>query len=178
MARYGLLIDTKSCINCQTCNAACKANHGLTPVENFITYQKDEVGAYPNVRFVTSPRQCAHCDNPPCLAVCPTGATYRNEDGLVLVDADRCIGCRYCQQACPYDVRIVREDTGVVDKCSLCADRIAQGLEPLCVKSCPTSARTFGDLDDPDSDLVKQIALKHAEPIGGELTGARVYYAR
>lgn len=177
MTRYGLLIDTDRCISCYACRTACQINHQLQPNESYITFEHHESGTYPTVSRHTAPHQCGHCENAPCLSVCPTGATYRAEDGTVQVDEDRCIGCGYCAQACPYGAR-VKLSSGVLSKCSLCEDRISQGLEPLCVKACPVSVRFFGDLDDPQSDISKAVRDLGAERLGGTLTDSNLYYAR
>lgn len=99
------------------------------------------------------PKMCNHCTHPACVQVCPVGATFRTKDGVVLIDHDYCIGCRYCVQACPYGARFFMEDKGVSDKCTWCYHRITKGLQPACVEVCPTKARIFGDLNDPDSDI-------------------------
>ena len=108
------------------------------------------------------PVACQHCDNPECVSVCPTGASYRREDGVVLVDHSKCIGCQYCVMACPYGVRAYDEgkDKGVIEKCTMCAHLIDKGEKPACVKHCPGQARLFGDADDPESDVSKMIARK------------------
>jgi len=97
------------------------------------------------------PKICNHCDHPACVQVCPVGATFKAEDGTVLIDHDYCIGCRYCVQACPYGARFFNEHEGVSDKCTWCYHRITKGLKPACVEVCPTGARQFGDLKDPGS---------------------------
>ena len=109
-------------------------------------------------RTVHFPRSCLHCEEPACVTVCPTGASYkRAEDGIVLVDEDNCIGCKLCSWACPYGAREFDDDDGVMKKCTLCVDRIynetsrRRTAQPACVQACPTSARHFGDLGDPDS---------------------------
>jgi len=99
------------------------------------------------------PKLCNHCEQPACVQVCPTGATFRTEDGVVLVDRDYCIGCQYCVQACPYGARYLNPDLKVADKCTWCYHRITKGLEPACVAICPVNARVFGDLNDADSPI-------------------------
>jgi Fe-S-cluster-containing dehydrogenase component len=103
------------------------------------------------------PKMCNHCARPACVQVCPVGATYRAEDGTVLIDHDYCIGCRYCVQACPYGARFFMEEEGVSDKCTWCYHRITKGLKPACVEVCPTGTRVFGDLNDPESPVSKFI---------------------
>ena len=178
MTRYGMLIDTDRCVNCYACRGICQLNNQLSPTESFIKFEHTEQGLYPNVRFRTAPRQCAHCENAPCARVCPTKATYVTDDGTVQIDEKKCIGCGYCATVCPYDARIKREETGVISKCSLCHERLARGEAPLCVGTCPVGARIFGDLDDPNSELNREIALRGAKPLGDDLSGSHVYYVR
>jgi len=99
------------------------------------------------------PKICNHCEHPPCVQVCPVGATFKAEDGAVLIDHDYCIGCRYCVQACPYGARYYNEEQGTSDKCTWCYHRITKGLKPACVEVCPTGTRIFGDLNEPDSQI-------------------------
>ena len=119
-------------------------------------------GTYPDLEMYYLPVSCQHCDNPECVSVCPTGASYKREDGIVLVDHSKCIGCQYCVMACPYGVRTYDEsrDKGVIEKCTLCAHLVDAGEKPACVKHCPGQARLFGDADDPESDVSKMIARK------------------
>ena len=126
--------------------------------------QTFEVGEFPNTQTVHFPKSCLHCEDPPCVPVCPTGASYkRAEDGIVLVDYDKCIGCKYCAWACPYGAREIDEHQKVMKKCTLCVDRIYDELlpaadrKPACVLACPTSARLFGDVHDPESAVSQAI---------------------
>ena len=130
----------------------------------FNRVQTYEVGDVPGHQTVHFPKSCLHCEDPPCVPVCPTGASYkREEDGIVLVDYDKCIGCKYCAWACPYGVRELDEERQVMTKCTLCVDRIYDdGLppaerKPACVKACPTNARLFGDIKDPESEVSNAI---------------------
>ena len=180
MARYGMLINTKKCVGCYACRLACQAKNHLEPGESFIKFHELETGTYPNVYNEIVPTQCQHCEDAPCAAVCPTHATYVTDSGVVLVDPEKCIGCKYCMAACPYQVRNRNEKTGAVDKCRFCnVSNYTSGTEMCsCVTACPTGARIFGDLDDPDCELVKEIAATHAAPIAGDLTKSKVYYVR
>ena len=155
-----MLVDVSLCIGCHACVNACKFENELE-IKQFNTWIETwDAGEYPNVVRANVPHLCNHCDDAPCLAVCPTGATYRNDDGLILVDQEKCIGCKYCMAACPYGARYAIPETGVVGKCTYCAHRTENGLMPACVSTCVTSARLFGDLNDPDSDIAKAIAAR------------------
>jgi tetrathionate reductase subunit B len=161
--RFAMVLDSSKCIDCKACTVACK-------IENKVPLGKDNYrnwvdegrlrGVYPNLGQTFLPGQCMHCGNTPCLHVCPTGATYKTDDGIVLVDDRKCIGCKYCMTACPYDARYYNEVTGAVDKCTFCIQRINEGRSPACVETCPTKVRTFGDLNDPESEVAK-LLVKH-----------------
>ena len=188
MTRFGLAIDTGRCIGCHTCANACKMQNNV-PMgmlwNRVLTEGCDimdgAVGQYPNVSRAYLPVACQHCENPACLRVCPTGATYKDEKGRVEIAYDKCIGCRTCMAACPYNARVFnwnepRRDPdfnygdkdvpvrgkGVVEKCTLCKERTDRGDEPMCVVCCPTKARVFGDLDDPASELSRIIRERRA----------------
>ena len=180
MARYGMLIDTTKCIGCYTCRLACQRQNGLEPDEAFVRFEDRETGTYPQVGVEHVPLQCMHCEDAPCTKVCPTGAAHIGTDGIVQVDQGRCIGCLYCMAACPYQVRVRNSKTGAVDKCRFChVSNYENGTEMCtCVSDCPTHARIFGDLDDPDCELVKEINRTHAAPIAGDLTKSKVFYVR
>ncbi len=178
--RLGLVIDLDVCVGCHACAVNCKEwNSGgvAAPLTDLRPYDEDPLGVWFNRihsyetsgddgqgRTVHFPRSCLHCDEPACVTVCPTGASYkRAEDGIVLVNEDLCIGCKLCSWACPYGAREYDYDAGVMKKCTLCIDRIynenlaAEERVPACVATCPTSARHFGDLGDPNSDVSKLV---------------------
>ena len=179
MTRYGMLIDTTACIGCFACRTACQVQNSLLPSEAFIRFEQHESGTYPAARLATVPLQCMQCSDAPCVQVCPTGASHRTEDGIVTVDHGRCIGCKYCMAACPYQVRTQNEETGVVDKCRLCTASAQEGTAmSSCVEVCPVKARIFGDLDNPESELSKAIVERNAMPLAGDLTQANVWYVR
>lgn len=177
MTRYGMLINTKRCVGCFACRLACQMKNELEPEETFIKYDMLERGTYPSVHAEVVPSQCMHCEDAPCQKVCPTHATYTTGDGVVLVDPERCIGCKYCMAACPYGSRIQIEATGIIEKCRFCYHDGQVG-SPACVGTCVTGARVFGDLDDPESEISKAIAKTNALPIAGDLTKSKIFYVR
>jgi Fe-S-cluster-containing dehydrogenase component len=167
--KWMMVIDTRRCIGCQGCSVACKMENAIPPGV-FRTHVKYlETGKYPKVKRHFLNAICMHCEKPPCVPVCPTDATFKREDGLVLVDYDKCIGCGYCVNACPYDARYIAPSdigdirAGKADKCTFCAHRIDAGLEPACVQTCVGHARIFGDANDPESEVaqLKTEALDH-----------------
>ncbi|MDX1710149.1 MAG: 4Fe-4S dicluster domain-containing protein [Rhodovibrionaceae bacterium] len=178
----GLVIDLDTCVGCQACVVACKEwNTGgiAGPLSDADAYGQAPLGAWLNRvhafeagegadgRTVHFPKSCLHCEDAACVTVCPTGASYkRAADGIVLVDEDKCIGCGLCAWACPYGARELDPVGGTMKKCTLCVDRIynehlpeAERV-PACVATCPTSARHFGDLADPDSDVSRLVAAR------------------
>jgi Fe-S-cluster-containing dehydrogenase component len=180
--KLGLVIDLDTCVGCQACATNCKewnAGGHSAPLPDFHPYSAGAEGVWFNRvhsyeagegeagRTVHFPRSCLHCETPACVTVCPTGASYkRAEDGIVLVNAEACIGCGLCAWACPYGAREMDEDAGVMKKCTLCVDRIynetipEKQRQPACVIACPVSARHFGDLGDPDSDVSRLVASR------------------
>ncbi len=180
MTRYGMLIDASKCTGCFACVTACQSQNGLLADENFIRYEQQERGVYPQLVVDTLPLQCMHCDDAPCASVCPTGAAHIGAGGIVTVDQGRCIGCLYCMAACPYQVRTRNAETGAVDKCRFCAvSQYENGTQmSTCVSACPSGVRLFGDLDDPDGELTRALQETHAQPLAGDLTQAKVFYVR
>lgn len=178
VARYGMLIDLRKCVGCQACSIACKAEFDVPLGVNRSWVEYTEKGTFPNVGRSFLPRLCNHCDDPPCVFVCPTGATYKREqDGVVVVDTGQCIGCKYCVQACPYDARFLNPVTKVADKCDFCIHRISKGLVPSCVNTCPAGARIFGDLNDPKSEISTMISKNPVSVLRPDMgTAPNVYY--
>jgi len=212
--RWGMVIDLTKCISCYSCILACKQEHFLPPGIFWNRLLISETGKYPMVTKQILPVLCNHCKEAACVKVCPTGASTRREDGIVVVDYDKCVGCRYCVIACPYQQRMFYADgekeyfpgqgfteletigktlyplqSGTVVKCNFCVERIDRGIElgltpgvdreatPACVNACPVKARTFGDLDDPYSEVSVLIKEKMASPLHLEYgTEPSIYY--
>ena len=225
-ARYSMMIDVGACIGCRRCLHACKLENNVPDepsnmhwIDLFELENKrpfSEIHGIPpedaSVDYTASPQEghwylsfnCFHCDNPPCTKVCPTGATYKDEDGLVLVNYDLCIGCRYCMAACPYNARtfnwleakhpparvspidgsivtlnpkVPLRPRGVVEKCTFCAHRIRDGNPiPRCVEVCPVNARHFGDLNDPESEVSRILETVRTNRIKEELNTVPMLY--
>jgi phenylacetyl-CoA:acceptor oxidoreductase 27-kDa subunit len=187
MTRWAMVADLRRCVGCQTCTAACKQANATPRGVQWRRVLDLEVGEYPSVRRAFVPVGCMHCDDPPCLDVCPSTATRKRADGIVTVDAELCIGCMYCSVACPYDAR--HKVDGVSTKCTFCVERIdaggARGLKPgvdpdatpVCVNSCIAQALHFGDLDDPKSNVSQLLAENQTFRMHAELgTGPGFYY--
>ncbi len=156
---YGFLIDNRKCIGCHACTVACKSEHD-TPIGVNRTWVKYiEKGAFPNTHRAFSVMRCNHCADSPCTTICPTTALYARDDGIVDFDNRRCIGCKACIQACPYDAIHIDPTNGTAAKCNYCAHRVEVGLEPPCVNVCPTHAIISGDLENPASEISTLLAL-------------------
>ena len=152
MTAYAMSIDVDRCLGCQACIVACATENEVADDQYRLRLVTTVAGGFPDLSTEFRMEQCFHCADAPCLDVCPTGATYKTSDGIVTVDRAKCIGCKACMAACPYGMRFMSED-GWVDKCTFCEHRVSTGRVPACVETCPTSARAFGDLDDPLSDV-------------------------
>lgn len=175
--RYGLVVDLRRCIGCHACSVACKAEFDV-PLGVFRTWVKQIAkGEYPSVSMSFLPSFCNQCANPICLQNCPTKATYQLENGIVVVDEHRCIGCKYCIASCPYDVRYLNPLKKIVQKCELCKHRIEAGLEPACVSACPTEALIFGNMRDPESAISRALATNPVQVLKPDrATFPQVYY--
>jgi len=198
---YGMGISIDKCIGCNRCAVACKAENDVpeepvyfrTWVERYTILRNGEV----NVESISGPRKdtvidpsevirtffvpkmCNHCANPPCVQVCPVRATFTTPDGAVIVDSTRCVGCRYCIQACPYGARYLHPKTNTADKCTFCYHRVVKGLQPACVEVCPTQARVFGDLKSKASRLVRFERMNKISVLKPALnTEPKVHYAQ
>jgi DMSO reductase iron-sulfur subunit len=153
MTQYAILTDLNKCVGCLACSVACKVINNV-PIGSYWNKvlrigpnPRVEGGQWPDVYTYFLTVQCQHCENPECVKVCPTKASHKREDGTVQVDKSKCIGCQFCVMACPYGVRYLNEEERVVEKCTLCEQKIAQGELPQCVAQCGGRARWFGDLE-------------------------------
>lgn len=184
---YGMVIDTTRCFGCQTCNVGCKMCNQvsgdvfwsrLESLDGEVAYQA--TGTFPNVRMDFRPVLCNHCMVPACMEACESEAIAKDADtGIVSIDAELCIGCGLCVEACPYAMPKLDDSTSapVASKCTFCQERVAEGVDPYCVTSCPAAARFFGDVNDPSSEVSKLIAEKNAKVWKEEEdTGPQVYY--
>jgi len=200
MTRWGMVLDLARCIGCNACTVACKIENGTPPDAYWARVYTEETGTYPDTKTTYVPALCNHCEDAPCVTVCPTKASYKRDDGIVMIDQNLCIGCRACMMACPYSNRFYlrkgvletgyhgeRTDfeelkwalfqEGTVNKCTFCAHRVDEGLEPACVITCPTDARIFGDLADEDSNVSVLIRERNGRQPSPELgTNPSVYY--
>jgi Fe-S-cluster-containing dehydrogenase component/formate-dependent nitrite reductase membrane component NrfD len=156
--RYGFVLDQRKCIGCHACTVACKEENRVPLGVNrtWVTYV--EKGTFPDTRRYFAVLRCNQCDNAPCVTICPTRALYRRRDGIVDLDGARCIGCKSCMQACPYDALYIDPVTRTAAKCHYCAHRVEVGLEPACAVVCPVQAIVAGDLDDPDTTIARLVA--------------------
>ncbi len=197
--KYGMVIDLKKCIGCYGCQIFCKSENATPPGMLWSRVLLYESGKYPDVKKVPLPVLCMHCGAPACVDVCPTKASIKRADGIVTVDASKCIGCGNCVMVCPYGARhsylkveeyfpgqgltpyeevgYQKHTVGTVGKCDFCLHRIKKGLKPACVENCMAQARYFGDLDDPDSEVSRLIRDGKAFQVypdvypGDEITG-------
>lgn len=163
MVQLGFAIDQRTCIGCHACTVACKTEHEI-PLGQFRTWVKYvDSGTYPDTSRAFGVMRCNHCTDAPCVAICPTKALFKREDGIVDFDGERCIGCKSCMQGCPYDAIYIDEETHTAAKCNMCAHRVDAGLEPACVVVCPTHSIWVGDLEDPTSGIARLIASNETQ---------------
>jgi phenylacetyl-CoA:acceptor oxidoreductase subunit 1 len=187
VTRWAIVADLRRCVGCQTCTAACKQANNTPAGVQWRRVLDLESGEYPEVKRAFVPVGCMHCDDPPCMHVCPSTATRKRADGIVTIDENLCIGCGYCMVACPYDARA--KVGGIATKCTFCVDRIDSGLAkglkpgldpeatPACVNSCIAKALHFGDADDPQSNISQLLAEHQSFRMHEELeTGPNIHY--
>jgi len=199
---WAMGIDIPKCIGCGRCAAACKNENNVpreehyfrTWVERYVIPTEGDarvdspdggIDGFPEtkedfeiLRSFFVPKLCNHCANPPCVQVCPVGATFTSRDGVVLVDEKYCVGCRYCIQACPYGARYLHPQKKVADKCTFCYHRITKGMLPACVEVCPTQARIFGEVGLASSPLRRFLRFNDVIVLKASLnTKPKVYYA-
>src|SRR2546430_8556576 len=158
MTKYAFVIDQRKCIGCHACTVACKAEHDVPIGVNRTWVKYIEKGEFRNSRRYFLVNRCNHCDDAPCVTICPTKALYKREDGIVDFDSSRCIGCKSCMQACPYDALYIDPYSHTAAKCNYCAHRTEVGIEPACVVVCPERAIIAGDLQNPDSEIARIVA--------------------
>ena len=179
---YAIVLDTRKCLNCKACTVACKFENNVPVGDETYRLWVTEMplqGRFPHLHQEYQPSQCQHCRNAPCQAVCPTKATYTTSDGMVLVDYSKCILCKACMLACPYDARFVSLQHRAVEKCTMCIHRVREGREPACVETCPTKVRVFGDLNDPSSPASRLLASREWSRLKEDRnTKPRLYYLR
>lgn len=199
---FGMVVDVAKCIGCGNCTEACRTENDVPPphvrtwVERYTIDTEEEVtveaiaesgfqrgsesgqDAQDVLRAFFVPKLCNQCANPPCVQVCPVGATFTTQDGVTLVDHDYCIGCSYCIQACPYGARFLDPVTHTAAKCTFCYHRVTQGLVPACVEVCPTGARVFGEVGKRNSPLTRYMRFSNIHVLKEHLnTEPKVYYA-
>jgi Fe-S-cluster-containing dehydrogenase component len=161
--RYAFLIDQSRCIGCHACSLACKSEHEV-PLGSYRTWVKYvEKGFFPDVRRTFSVLRCNHCEEPPCVEICPVTALFQRDNGIVDFDRDICIGCKACMQACPYDALYIHPDRNTAEKCNFCAHRVEIQLEPPCATVCPAEAILVGDLDDPTTRVAQLVATEKVD---------------
>jgi tetrathionate reductase subunit B len=163
--RFAMAVDSRRCVGCNACVIACKAENAV-PLGGFRCWVTQQTqGSFPHLQTEIRSERCNHCADPICVTVCPTGASWVAEGGIVAVDRDKCTGCRACIAGCPFDARYVHPE-GFVDKCSFCLHRVRKGLLPACVANCPAGALTFGDLAEPAGELTLLLRRRRHRTLG------------
>lgn len=160
---YGFIIDNRKCIGCHACTVACKSEHDVAVGVQRTWVKYIEKGAYPNTRRLFSVMRCNHCEDAPCVEICPVEALHIRDDGIVDFDNRRCIGCKSCMQACPYDALYIDPKTHTAAKCNYCSHRIDVGLEPACVNVCPEHAIISGDMDNPSTEIATLLSREQVK---------------
>lgn len=161
--KYGFIIDNRKCIGCHACTTACKSEHDIAVGVNRTYVKQVEKGEFPNTRRIFSVMRCNHCTDAPCVTICPVEALFIRDDGIVDFDNNRCIGCKSCMQACPYDALYIDPETNTAAKCNYCAHRVEVGREPACVTVCPEHAIIAGDMHNPDTEIAQLLARQQVK---------------
>ncbi len=174
---FGFIIDNRKCIGCHACTVACKSEHDVPLGVNRTWVKYVEKGQYPDTRRLFSVMRCNHCADAPCVEICPVTALYTRDDGIVDFDPRRCIGCKGCMQACPYDALYMDPESNTAAKCNYCAHRVDIGLEPACVNVCPEHAIISGDMDNPKTEISRLLAREQVTVRKAEKgTRPKLYY--
>jgi len=164
MAQFAIVTDLDRCTGCHACTVACAQENRLKPAVFWTRVREiGPDGHFPELQMYFLPLACQHCGDPVCVKVCPTGASHKRSDGVVLIDREKCIGCRRCQQACPYKIQYFDSEAKKMEKCTLCAHLVDRGDTPACVKTCTTGARVFGDISDRTSPVSKLLKVAGAD---------------
>jgi Fe-S-cluster-containing dehydrogenase component/formate-dependent nitrite reductase membrane component NrfD len=177
VTRYGFIIDQDTCIGCHACTVACKSEHDVPLGVNRTWVKYIETGAFPDTQRKFSVMRCNHCEDAPCVTVCPTTALFKRPDGIVDFAGDSCIGCKSCMNACPYDAIYIDPDTDTAAKCNYCAHKVDVGLEPACVSVCPTQSILAGDMDDPSTRIAQVLGRERLQVRSPEQgTNPKLFY--
>lgn len=175
--KYGFIIDNRKCIGCHACTVACKSEHDMPIGVNRTWVKYVEKGEFPDTKRVFTVMRCNHCDKAPCAQICPVGALFRRDDGIVDFNRERCVGCKSCMQACPYNALYIDPNTNTAAKCNFCAHRIDLGLNPSCVNACPEQAIIMGDLDSKTSKISKILSREKVQTRRADKgTTPKLYY--
>jgi len=163
--KYAMLIDTVKCIGCGDCVMACKTENTVPEGLHRLWVVQETSGRFPDLYHENRSERCNHCSTPACVYACPTGASYvQKGSNITLVEPGKCVGCKSCVAACPYDARFIMPE-GYIGKCTFCEQRLAAGLEPACASVCPTHCIFFGDLNDPASDVARLLRSRKYKTI-------------
>jgi Fe-S-cluster-containing dehydrogenase component len=159
--RYGMAIDTRTCVGCSACVIACKTENAVAARYSRDWVTTNTTGTFPHLAMRIQSERCNHCEDAPCVSACPTGASYYGPGGTVLVNRRKCSGCKACIAACPYGARFIDPAVGAIDKCTFCVHRTEAGIPTTaCQEVCPTGSISFGDLDDPSSEVSRQLTTR------------------